>query len=149
MTECTLVYLIKDDRVLMAMKKRGHGEGKWNGPGGKLEPGETPLEAAAREVQEEIGVTPLLRRQLGIVTYHDPEFGNFSAHVFRCTSWKGEPVETEEMRPQWFPIDAIPYDQMWAGDNQWVPYVIRDHPFIAEVWSDGRGGVKNMVVKEK
>ena len=53
----TLVLLREDNRVLLGMKKRGFGVGKWNGFGGKLEPGETVLEAAAREVKEECGFT--------------------------------------------------------------------------------------------
>ena len=53
----TLVLLREDNQVLLGMKKRGFGVGKWNGFGGKLEPGETVVEAAAREVKEECGFT--------------------------------------------------------------------------------------------
>ena len=52
----TLCLLVKDDKVLLAMKKRGFGMGKWNGVGGKVEDGETIEMAAARETGEEIGV---------------------------------------------------------------------------------------------
>ncbi len=147
MTEGTLVFIIKDDRVLLAMKKRGFGEGKWNGPGGKIHFGEAPIDAAIRETQEEIGVTPVLRRELGFIIYHDPKFGDWSVHVFRSTSFKGEPVESEEMKPQWWAISAMPFDQMWAGDDQWMPHVLRDHPFKAEVWADGKGGVTKVEIQ--
>ena len=53
----TLCFLIEDDRILLAMKKRGFGEGKWNGVGGKVNEGETVEAAAIRETEEEIGVT--------------------------------------------------------------------------------------------
>lgn len=147
MTEGTLVYIINSERVLLAMKKRGFGQGKWNAPGGKIKNGETPMEAAIRETQEEVGVTPTLRRQLGTITYHDPKDGDWNVHVFRATALSGEPVESEEMEPQWWALSAIPYDRMWAGDEQWLPYVLRDHPFVAEIWMDGNGGVKKLNVK--
>ena len=51
----TLVFLREDCRVLLGMKKRGFGAGKWNGFGGKIETGETITEAAVREVKEECG----------------------------------------------------------------------------------------------
>lgn len=146
MTDGTLVFIIKDERILLAMKKRGFGEGKWNGPGGKIQAGEAPIDAAIRETQEEISVTPVLRRELGVISYHDPKFGDWSVHVFRATSWKGEPVETEEMKPQWWALSAIPYENMWAGDDQWLPYVLRDHPFTATAWSDGQGGVTKVAI---
>ena len=54
----TLVFVIKGDRILLIRKKRGLGAGKVNGPGGRLEAGETFGQCAVREVQEELGVTP-------------------------------------------------------------------------------------------
>ncbi|KAG1438258.1 hypothetical protein G6F56_012714 [Rhizopus delemar] len=45
-------------------------------------------------------------------------------HVFVTESFKGEPKETEEMKPDWFNYKDIPYDQMWADDKQWLPLVI-------------------------
>ena len=55
MVDTTLIYIFKGNQVLMAMKKRGYGVGKLCGPGGKLQDGETPLQAAIRETEEEIG----------------------------------------------------------------------------------------------
>lgn len=149
MTEGTLVYLFQDSQVLLAMKKRGLGEGKWNGPGGKMEVGETPGQTGIREVQEELGVTPILTKTLGVITYHDPKFGDWKVHVFRTNAWRGQPHESEEMRPQWFDINNIPYDLMWSGDDQWVPWVIRNKSFIAEVWGTGDGGVRQVLIKER
>jgi hypothetical protein len=45
-------------------------------------------------------------------------------HVFRVDRFGGEPVETDEMRPQWFAFDDIPYDTMWADDRYWLPLVL-------------------------
>lgn len=148
MIDTTLVFIFRKNEVLLALKKRGHGEGKWTGPGGKIKSNETPLEAAVRETIEEVGVTPALNRELAIIDYHDLADGEIRIHVFRATSWKGEPVESEEMKPQWFSINDIPYHEMWAGDDQWLDNVISDHPFAAEIWTDGKGGVTKMEIKD-
>ncbi|HSH17773.1 MAG TPA: 8-oxo-dGTP diphosphatase [Candidatus Saccharimonadales bacterium] len=123
---CTLVFLIEGKNILLAMKKRGFGSGRWNGIGGKIEPGETVEQALVRETQEEIGVTPLQYLPAG---YHEFKFPDGTAdmhvHVFVCNRWDGEPVETEEMAPRWFSFDAIPYDDMWQDDRYWLPQVLQ------------------------
>jgi 8-oxo-dGTP diphosphatase len=124
MRNVTLMYLRRDDKVLMAMKKRGFGEGKWNAPGGKAEPGENTQQAAVRECQEEVGVTPHNPVLLGDIEFYMPDMAGFEGHhiyVYAATEWNGEPVETEEMRPQWFRVDALPYDNMWPADRRWLP----------------------------
>lgn len=147
MTNGVLVYILKGAHVLLAMKKRGFGEGKWNGPGGKIEFGESAKFAAQREVKEEIGVTPELKEPLGSILYHDPKFGNWKVTVYRTEEFSGDPVETEEMKPQWFPVDAIPYEQMWSGDDKWMPYVVSGQTFEAEMWGDGAGSIRKADVK--
>lgn len=125
---CTLLFLLRDDQVLLAMKKRGFGAGRWNGVGGKVEPGETLEAAAIRECQEEIEVTP---KNLEKVGYHEFVFPDGTAdmyvHIFVTREWEGEPAETEEMRPQWHPIIAIPYAEMWQDDVFWLPAVLLGH----------------------
>src|SRR3990172_12157236 len=61
----TLVFVIRDGEILLMRKKRGLGAGKINGPGGRLEPGESVEACALREVHEELRVTPVGLRQLG------------------------------------------------------------------------------------
>jgi mutator protein MutT len=121
----TLLLLRRDDEILLAMKKRGFGAGRWNGVGGKLDPGETIEQALVRECQEEIGVTPTDYTKVAV---HDFVFADGSAdmlvHAFVCTAWQGEPVETEEMAPQWFKLTDIPYDDMWQDDIHWLPEVL-------------------------
>lgn len=122
---CTLLFLLNDTEILLAMKKRGFGAGRYNGVGGKIETGETIEQALVRECQEEIGVTP---EQFDKVAVHDFRFPDGSSdmmvHAFVCRQWEGEPVETEEMAPEWFPVNAIPYDQMWQDDIVWLPQVL-------------------------
>lgn len=139
MTEGTLVYMFHNNQVLLGMKKRGFGQGKWNGPGGKMLPHETATEAGVRETQEEAGMTPILGDELGQIRYHDVVHGDWTVHVFRTEQFSGQPVESEEMQPKWFSIDQIPYDTMWSGDDQWMPLVMKNQKFSAEMWFDGQG----------
>jgi mutator protein MutT len=124
---CTLLFLRRGDELLLAMKKRGFGAGRYNGVGGKVDPGETIEQALVRECQEEIDVTPIYYRK---VAEHDfiQEQGEtpwrMYVHAYVCDKWEGEPVETEEMAPKWFTIDNIPYDTMWQDDKFWLPQVL-------------------------
>lgn len=121
----TLLLLQRGDEVLLAMKKRGFGAGRWNGVGGKLEPGETIEQALVRECQEEIGVTPLAYHKIVvhdfILNSQDVDTWHMYVHTYICTEWEGEPIETEEMAPKWFNISDIPYDDMWQDDRYWMP----------------------------
>lgn len=126
--EATLMLLLRGDEVLLAMKKRGFGVGKWNGVGGKLNPGEDIRSAAIRETEEEIGVTPLEIEEVGILNFYFPlvpaekKFGQ-RVRVYVARKWLGEPVETEEMKPKWFKVAAVPYSEMWWDDALWMPKV--------------------------
>ncbi len=145
MRNASLLFLLKGDQILLAMKKRGLGEGKWNGPGGKQEPGESVLQAAVRETEEEIGVTPLNPRLVGKLKFYlvdQPEY-NFLCHMFVATDWQGEPHESDEMRPQWFSIKDIPYDQMWADDFIWMPILLDGGLFEGSATLDG-----NVIITE-
>lgn len=124
--QTTLLYLLKGGQVLLAMKKRGFGVGKYNGIGGKLESGETVEQAMVRETQEEICVTPTKYRKHGVLRfdmYFKGEHVLEDVHVFTATEFIGEPRETEEMRPVWFAMQDLPYHQMFQTDRIWLPLV--------------------------
>ena len=128
MRSVTLCLLVKDDKVLLAMKKRGFGVGKWNGIGGKVQDGETIEIAAAREIQEEIEVLvdPAKMENIGNIEFYfkDNPGWNQKMHIFMVKNWKGEPQESEEMKPQWFDVKDIPFDAMWLDDKHWLPMVL-------------------------
>ncbi len=130
----TLVFLInrsetgtgdpgKISSICLAMKKRGFGVNRWNGAGGKVEQGESVEEAAKREVREEIGVEIESLYKVAELSFffpHNPAWDQLG-NVYFCEEWIGEPKESEEMRPAWFPVDAIPYKEMWPDDIFWLP----------------------------
>lgn len=119
----TLVYLIRDGKICLGMKKRGFGEGNWNGFGGKLEEGETIKEGAVRELFEECGVTVSgdNLEKVSVIEFLFKDGKHLEVHSFFVHGWDGEPTETEEMCPGWFAFDEIPYKTMWADDPYWLP----------------------------
>ncbi|NKB87694.1 MAG: NUDIX domain-containing protein [Acidobacteria bacterium] len=117
----TLLFIIKDGKILLIRKKRGLGAGKINGPGGKLDPGETWEEAAIREVEEEILVTPTDVRECGELRFQFVDGYSIHVRVFAAAHFEGAPTETNEAIPLWFDLDAIPYAEMWADDELWFP----------------------------
>lgn len=128
--KASLLLLRKEDSVLLAMKKRGFGAGRWNGVGGKPEAGETIDKTAIRECQEEILVTPKVIQHMATLDFHFPEAKSDwdqQVMVYTCTDWSGEPTETEEMKPVWYKIHEIPYDKMWKDDEYWLPKVLEGY----------------------
>ncbi len=125
----SLVFVVRDDQVLLIRKKRGLGAGKINGPGGRIEPGESVEQCAMREIQEELHITPTSIELLGENRFHFVDGYTTHVFVYRAEDFRGEPTETEEAAPLWFPLDQIPYAEMWEDDYLWVPLVIQRRCF--------------------
>lgn len=133
----TLCIPIKNGKVLLGMKKRGFGAGRWNGFGGKVEPGETIEQAALRELMEESGITDGKLKRAGLLEFaFENDEKILQANIFRIVDFTGEPVETEEMRPQWFSFDEIPFSQMWSDDEHWFPFFLNERLFKGEFLFD-------------
>lgn len=139
MKQATLVFLVRRGNpaaVLLGRKKRGFGEGKYNGFGGKIELGEDARAAAAREIHEEaeLAVRPQDLVPAGRITFRFPAQPGFDHDVtlFLATRWDGEPRETDEMAPAWFPIAALPFAEMWQDDAVWLPLVLAGETVEAE-----------------
>ena len=120
----------------MGLKKKGFGQGLWNGFGGKVEKGETIEHAAVREVQEEAGITPLGLKKRGKIDFYQFNGEVFEVHFFTATSFSGTPKEWEKLIPKWFDETEIPYDKMFPDDKIWLPMLLGGQKFSGEVWFD-------------
>jgi len=141
MQQATLVFLVKRNeegkiaKILLAMKKRGFGAGRWNGVGGKPQNNETVLSCAGREAQEEIGVKVGKLNKIGMIRFRfkfKKEF-NQNVYFYICERWQDKPTESEEMKPRWFKIDKIPYTKMWPDDKFWMPIALRNKKFSGSI----------------
>lgn len=131
MTDAALCFLIRGnppDEILLGFKKVGCGHGKYGGFGGKVEQGETVRGAAVRELEEETGVkisdTDL--QQVAHLTFLFPAKPAWSqtVYAFLVRRWEGNPVETPEMKPAWFEVNDIPFENMWQDCCHWLPRVL-------------------------
>jgi 8-oxo-dGTP diphosphatase len=125
----TLIFVVEGDRILLIEKKRGLGAGKVNGPGGRIEPRERPLDAALREIEEELGVRATGAIEHGVLSFQFVDGYGLFCHVFRADGCEGEPIETDEAIPLWTAIDAIPFPRMWADDALWLPLLLAGETF--------------------
>lgn len=124
-----LLFIVRDGQILLIQKKRGFGAGKINGPGGKVAPGETPLEAALRETFEELDIMPLGAEQRGDLHFQFRDGYSLRCAVFLAHDFLGQPRETDEAVPLWTALDQIPYDKMWTDDRHWLPLLLRGEYF--------------------
>jgi 8-oxo-dGTP diphosphatase/2-hydroxy-dATP diphosphatase len=148
--QLSLLFLQNGDEVLLAMKKRGFGAGRWNGVGGKVEVGETIEAAMLREAYEEIMVTPSTYQKVGDIRFDEYVKGErtlMHVHVYVATTWEGNPVETDEMAPKWFDVAALPYDTMWGDDPYWLPQVIAGQKVSADFVLDQDDAILSHDVK--
>jgi len=153
----TLCIVHQDNKVLLGMKKRGFGEGKWNGFGGKVTDGESIEDAAKREVLEESGLTVATLEKMGVIDFSWAASAKASAsqekqilqvHIFKCKDFSGEQQESEEMKPQWFAIDKIPYETMWSSDGYWLPLFLQNKKFTGNFVFDEENKVAKYELKE-
>lgn len=122
MKQATLVYCVRKEEVLLGLKKKSFGAGKWNGFGGKVEPGEEVAQAAARELQEESGlvVEPARLQHIARVDFYFGQKEIFECHAFLARRWSGEMAESDEMQPRWWPLSDLPWQDMWSSDTYWL-----------------------------
>lgn len=145
----TLCLVQQGDKVLLGMKKKGFGAGRWNGFGGKVEAGETVEDAVKREVKEEADIAVSKIEKMGVIDFEfqgDPQI--LEVHVFKAENFAGEPKETEEMRPAWYDIDKIPFDSMWPDDKFWLPLFLENKKFTGRFLFKGDDSAHNTQILE-
>ena len=129
-TVMTVVLVRQGTRILLGMKKLGLGVGRWNGFGGKVEQGETIEEAARREAKEEASIEVGTLKPVGVCEFHSPVRPFvIQLHIFETKEFTGAPTESDEMRPQWFGLNALPTDAMWKSDLLWWPLYVEGKKF--------------------
>jgi 8-oxo-dGTP diphosphatase len=144
----TLLFIFRGDELLLIRKKRGLGAGKINGPGGRLEPGEDLLACAVREVEEEVGVTPLHPRWCGEHRFQFTDGYSLHTHVYCAHGHLGEPVETDEAIPMWVATSALPYAEMWQDDILWMPHMLSGRRFAGRFLFEGDRMLDHALVVE-
>jgi 8-oxo-dGTP diphosphatase / 2-hydroxy-dATP diphosphatase len=136
----TLCLVYKRPKILLGMKKRGFGEGRWNGYGGKVNSNETIEENLVREMQEESGITPTKFEKRGVLYFEFKEIPEqiYEVNVFAINDYIGELIETDEMKPQWFDVNELPWNEMWSDDIHWYPLFLKGKNFRGNFLFDGQ-----------
>jgi 8-oxo-dGTP diphosphatase len=134
--ELTLCFLLNGQTVLLGHKKTGFGKGNIVGIGGKVEKGETPIEAAVREVEEEVFIRPSNLKLAGVMDFYFPYVDspldwNQRVFVYTAKSWTGNAAESNEISPQWYAMDNLPFDKMWDDNRYWLEGLLRGK----EIWA--------------
>jgi 8-oxo-dGTP diphosphatase len=120
--------------------------GKVNGPGGRVEPGETPELAAVRETREEVGLQVAEVEYSGELQFTFADGYALRVIVYQTSAYEGTPVETDEAIPFWVSTSNIPYEKMWADDKLWLPHVLDHRPFRGRFLFDGDEMLENEVL---
>lgn len=142
----TLLFVLKDNQILLIRKKRGLGAGNINGPGGHIELGESPMQCAVRETREELKITPLNVSARGELRFHSDDFPKIHCYVFVATDYQGSATETAEAIPLWTAVDKIPYEEMWEDDCFWLPQVLQGNSIDGRFVFEGETLLDQQVV---
>lgn len=106
--------IVRDGLVLAA--RRGPGRqltGMWEFPGGKVEHGESPAVALAREIREELGVEIHVGSHID-TTVHEYSFATVTLETFIATITSGEPIASEHSELRWCTASDL-------GELEWAP----------------------------
>lgn len=132
-----LTYIRQAGKLLLIEKKIGLGAGKVSAPGGRLEARETLAEAAVREVQEEVGLTPTGLRRVGYLEFIFTDGYSMRCYLFTASGYSGTLRESDEAAPFWCDERELPYARMWADDELWLPLLLEGVGFVGRFVFDG------------
>ncbi len=139
----TLCYVKQEGQTLMVHRIKKANDmhmGKWNGLGGKLEPGETPEECALREIFEESGLSVRNPQLKGFITF--PAFDDFEdwyVFVYVVTDFEGDLIDSPEGNLQWVNNSDLTSLNLWDGDAIFLSWLDRRGIFSAKfIYKDGR-----------
>jgi 8-oxo-dGTP diphosphatase len=134
----TLCYVMdkQNNSTLMIYrdkKENDYHKGKWNGLGGKFDPGETPEECAIREIEEESGLRVKSVKMRGFITF--PLFdGKEDWYVFLFTAdeFEGKLIDSPEGHLAWILNNKLTEINLWDGDKIFIPWLFGDKFFSAK-----------------
>jgi 8-oxo-dGTP diphosphatase len=139
----TLCYIRREGQTLMLhriKKANDMHQGKWNGLGGKLNPGETPEECVVREIYEESGLLMRNPQLKGFLTF--PAFTkneDWYVFVFVAEDFEGELIDSPEGDLRWVDNSDLPRLNLWEGDAIFLPWLERRGIFSGKfIYKDGR-----------
>jgi 8-oxo-dGTP diphosphatase/2-hydroxy-dATP diphosphatase len=147
----TLCLVHQPPKILLGMKKKGFGMGRWNGFGGKVEDGERIEDATKREIWEEAEIKVEEIEKVGEMLFEYVEGAEkdiVEVHLYRAEKFSGTPQETEEMKPQWFLESELPLDQMWPDDKFWMPLFLAGKKFKGKFLFDGHDKIIKYKLEE-
>ena len=145
----TLCIIHQHPKILLGMKKRGFGVGRWNGFGGKVHGGETLEQAAKRELFEEASINASNMEKLGVIDFHWTDRPDIiEVNIFKADNFSGIPTESEEMRPEWFDVKEIPFKSMWADDLFWMPLFLENKKFKGKFLFDDKDNILKKELSE-
>jgi 8-oxo-dGTP pyrophosphatase MutT (NUDIX family) len=151
----SLVFPFREDMILLGLKKKDLGEGNYNGFGGKFDSSldNNILDTAKRELEEESGLVCSLNEleKVAVIDFYFPfkPVLNQRVHVYFFKDVQGEPVETDEMAPEWFSLNKIPYKKMWKSDSIWLKELMLGKKFVADFyWKSDNKTVDRYTLKE-
>ena len=130
----TLCYLQHAGHTLMLHRIKRADDinlGKWNGLGGKFEPGESPEQCVTREVREESGLEIQSPRLCGLLIFAGFKGDDWYVFVFAAQDFTGELRENREGYLQWIPDDQIESLPLWPSDHIFLPWIRQGHFFSA------------------
>lgn len=122
----TLCYIKKDDHTLMVYRNKKPNdmhEGKWNGLGGKFEPGESPEECIIREVLEESGLQIRNPKMHGLLMFPEFKGDDWYVFVFTVREFEGELIDSPEGKLEWIPDEKLTSLNLWESDQIFFPWL--------------------------
>ena len=144
----TLAFIRDHNKILLGLKKRGFGAGRWNGFGGKVKPNETVKDTLVREFREECGIEVLSTEQFGLINFHYDDDLTMEVNFFEVIDYTGTPTESDEMKPDWFDVNALPFPNMWPDDQHWMPLFLAHKKFKGDIYFKGLDTISKLDLKE-
>lgn len=135
------VLVVKRERLLLVRKfEESLGKYRWKPLSGELLSGESPIEGAKREAYEESGLEVRQLEPCGeLRCFFEGKQEEWIIYLFATSSFEGELRSSEEGIVRWFPIDELPYDEMWTDDKHWLPHVLDGKKVVGSFHFDADG----------